>query len=99
MSDPFDKPLSRVPRAVPAEIKGDLRPPIYHLRREMGHSQRSMAETIGIEQRRYYRYDLPVTHESYCVLPVHLGRRFLAVLEEFGIEGVTLDDLYHSFLK
>lgn len=65
----------------------------------MGHSQRSLAEAIGIEQRRYYRYELPVTHENYCVIPVHLGRRFLVILDEFGIEGVTLDALYHPFLQ
>ena len=98
MDETFDRP-SRVPRASAAKITGDPRPPIYYLRRKTGHTQRSLADELGIEQTRYYRYELPVTHGSYCVMPVHIGRRFLRVLREFDIEGVTLDDLYHPFLQ
>lgn len=98
MNDSFDAP-SRVPRADPAKIKGDLRPPIYHFRRKTGHTQRSLSDQLGIEQSRYYRYELPVTHENYCVMPVHISRRFLRVLAEFEIKDVTLDDLYHPFLQ
>lgn len=98
MDDTFDRP-PRIPRALPSKVKGDLRPPVFHLRRKTGHTQRSISDELGIEQTRYYRYELPVTHESYCVMPVHIGRRFLRVLREFDIENVTLDDLYHPFLQ